>query len=111
MQLVKPDIATICTGMAASMGAVLLCAGAEGKRSCLPHSRVLIHQPLGGVQGQATDILIAAKEIEKTREELCSLIAEHTKQEHSRVFYDMDRDYWTNAEEALQYGMVDHILK
>ena len=111
MQLVKPDIATICTGMAASMGAVLLCAGAEGKRSCLPHSRVLIHQPLGGVQGQATDILIAAKEIEKTREELCSLIAEHTKQEHARVFSDMDRDYWMNAEEALQYGMVDQILK
>ena len=99
MQLVKPDIATICTGMAASMGAVLLCAGAEGKRSCLPHSRVLIHQPLGGVQGQATDILIAAKEIEKT------------KQEHARVFSDMDRDYWMNAEEALQYGMVDQILK
>ena len=111
MQLVKPDISTICTGMAASMGAVLLCAGAEGKRSCLPHSRVLIHQPLGGVQGQATDILIAAKEIEKTREELCSLIAEHTKQEHARVFSDMDRDYWMNAEEALQYGMVDQILK
>ena len=111
MQLVKPDIATICTGMAASMGAVLLCAGAEGKRSCLPHSRVLIHQPLGGVQGQATDILIAAKEIEKTREELCPLIAEHTKQEHARVFSDMDRDYWMNAEEALQYGMVDQILK
>ena len=111
MQLIKPDVATICTGMAASMGAVLLCAGAEGKRSCLPHSRVLIHQPLGGVQGQATDILIAAKEIEKTREELCSLIAEHTKQEHARVFSDMDRDYWMNAEEALQYGMVDQILK
>ena len=111
MQLIKPDVATICTGMAASMGAVLLCAGAEGKRSCLPHSRVLIHQPLGGVQGQAADILIAAKEIEKTREELCSIIAEHTKQESSRVFSDMDRDYWMNAEEALQYGMVDQILK
>lgn len=111
MQLVKPDVATICTGMAASMGAVLLCAGAEGKRSCLPHSRVLIHQPLGGVHGQAADILIAAKEIEKTREELCSIIAEHTKQESSRVFSDMDRDYWMNAEEARQYGMVDQILK
>ena len=111
MQLVKPDIATICTSMAASMGAVLHCAGAGGKKFCLPHSRVLIHQPLGGVQGQATDILIAAKEIEKTREELCSLIAEHTKQEHARVFSDMDRDYWMNAEEALQYGMVDQILK
>ena len=111
MQLIKPDVVTICTGMAASMGAVLLCAGAEGKRSCLPHSRVLIHQPLGGVQGQAADILIAAKEIEKTREELCSIIAEHTKQESSRVFSDMDRDYWMNAEEARQYGMVDQILK
>ena len=111
MQLIKPDVATICTGMAASMGAVLLCAGAEGKRSCLPHSRVLIHQPLGGVQGQAADILIAAKEIEKTREELCTIIAEHTKQEGSRVFSDMDRDYWMNAEEARQYGMVDQILK
>lgn len=111
MQLIKPDVATICTGMAASMGAVLLCAGAEGKRSCLPHSRVLIHQPLGGVQGQAADILIAAKEIEKTREELCSIIAEHTKKESSRVFSDMDRDYWMNAEEARQYGMVDQILK
>lgn len=111
MQLIKPDVATICTGMAASMGAVLLCAGAEGKRSCLPHSRVLIHQPLGGVQGQAADILIAAKEIEKTREELCTIIAEHTKQESSRVFSDMDRDYWMNAEEARQYGMVDQILK
>ena len=113
MQLVKPDIATIYTGMAASMGVVLLCAGAEGKRSCLPHSRVLIHQPLGGVQGQATDILIAVKEIEKTREEHCSLIAEHTKQEqeHAHVFSDMDRDYCMNAEEALQNGMVDQILK
>lgn len=111
MQLVKPDVATICTGMAASMGAVLLCAGADGKRSCLPHSRVLIHQPLGGVQGQASDILIAAKEIEKTREELCSIVALHTKQEHERVFADMDRDYWMNAEESLQYGMIDLILK
>ena len=111
MQLIKPDVATICTGMAASMGAVLLCAGADGKRSCLPHSRVLIHQPLGGVQGQAADILIAAKEIEKTREELCSIIAEHTKQDNAKVFSDMDRDYWMNAEEARQYGMVDQILK
>lgn len=111
MQLVNPDVATICTGMAASMGAVLLCAGADGKRSCLPHSRVLIHQPLGGVQGQASDIMIAAKEIEKTREELCSIVAVHTKQEHERVFADMDRDYWMNAEESLQYGMIDQILK
>ena len=111
MNYIKCDVSTICLGECASMGAVLLCAGADGKRSCLPHSRVLIHQPLGGVQGQASDIMIAAKEIEKTREELCSIVAVHTKQEHERVFADMDRDYWMNAEEALQYGMIDHILK
>ena len=111
MNYIKCDVSTICLGECASMGAVLLCAGADGKRSCLPHSRVLIHQPLGGVQGQASDIMIAAKEIEKTREELCSIVAVHTKQEHERVFADMDRDYCMNAEEALQYGMIDHILK
>lgn len=111
MQLVKPDVATICTGMAASMGSILLCAGAEGKRSCLPHSKVLIHQPLGGVRGQASDILIAAKEIEKTRAELCSILSDHSKQEYNKVFSDMDRDCWMNAEEALQYGMIDQILK
>lgn len=111
MQLVKPDVATICTGMAASMGSVLLCAGAKGKRSCLPHSRVLIHQPLGGVQGQASDILIAAKEMEKSREELCSIIALHCGQEHDRVFADMDRDYWMDATDAQSYGMIDQILK
>ena len=111
MQLVKPDVATICTGMAASMGSILLCAGAEGKRSCLPHSKVLIHQPLGGVRGQVSDILIAAKEIEKTRAELCSILSNHSKQEYNKVFSDMDRDYWMNAEEALQYGMIDQILK
>ena len=111
MNYIKCDVSTICLGECASMGAVLLCAGADGKRSCLPHSRVLIHQPLGGVQGQASDIMIAAKEIEKTREELCSIVAVHTKQEHERVFADMDRDYWMNAEESLQYGMIDQILK
>ena len=110
MQLVQPDVATICTGMAASMGSVLLCAGTPGKRSALPHSRVLIHQPLGGAEGQASDILIAAKEIEKTREELINIIAEHCGQPYDKVFADADRDYWMNAEEALQYGMIDKIL-
>ena len=110
MQLVQPDVATICTGMAASMGSVLLCAGTPGKRSALPHSRVLIHQPLGGAEGQASDILIAAKEIEKTRKELISIIAQHSGQSYDKVFADADRDYWMNSEEALQYGMVDSIL-
>ena len=110
MQLVEPDVATICTGMAASMGSVLLCAGAKGKRSCLPHSRVLIHQPLGGAQGQASDIMIAAKEIEKTRKELYEIISEHSGQPYEKVFADADRDYWMSAAEALEYGMVDEIL-
>ena len=110
MQLIQPDVATICTGMAASMGSVLLCAGAKGKRSALPHSRVLIHQPLGGAEGQASDILIAAKEIEKTRAELITLIAQHSGQSFDKVFADADRDYWMTAEEAHQYGMVDKIL-
>ncbi|MBR5702785.1 MAG: ATP-dependent Clp protease proteolytic subunit [Bacteroidales bacterium] len=111
MQIVGPDIATVCTGMAASMGSVLLCAGTKGKRSALPHSRVLIHQPLGGAHGQASDILIAAKEIEKMRDELCKIIAEHSGQPFEKVFADADRDYWMNAEEALAYGMVDKILR
>ncbi len=110
MQLVEPDVATICTGMAASMGSVLLCAGAKGKRSCLPHSKVLIHQPLGGAQGQASDIMIAAKEIEKTRKELYEIISEHSGQPYEKVFADADRDYWMTASEALEYGMVDEIL-
>ena len=110
MQLVEPDVATICTGMAASMGSVLLCAGARGKRSALPHSRVLIHQPLGGAQGQASDILIAAKEIEKLRKELCTIISEHSGQPFDRVFADADRDFWMSAPEALEYGMIDRIL-
>ena len=111
MQIIDPDVATICTGMAASMGAVLLCAGEKGKRSALPHSRVLIHQPLGGTQGQASDILIAAKEIEKTRKELVSIISEHTGQPYDKVFADADRDFWMTSSEALEYGMVDEILK
>ena len=110
MQLIEPDVATICTGMAASMGSVLLCAGQKGKRSCLPHSRVLIHQPLGGAQGQASDIMIAAKEIEKTRTELYNIISEHSGQPFKKVFADADRDYWMTAQEALDYGMVDEIL-
>ena len=111
MQIVSPDVATICTGMAASMGAVLLCAGAPGKRSALPHSRVLIHQPLGGAKGQASDILIAAKEIEKTREELFRIIASHTGQPYEKVAADGERDYWMTSEEALAYGMIDEILR
>ena len=110
MHLVSPDVATICTGMAASMGSVLLCAGAKCKRSALPYSRVLIHQPLGGARGQASDILIAAKEIEKTREELCNIIASHSGQSHDKVFADMDRDYWLTSSEALDYGMIDKVL-
>ena len=110
MQIVQPDVATVCTGMAASMGSVLLCAGARGKRTALPHSRVLIHQPLGGAQGQASDILIAAREIEKTRTELFRIIAEHSGQPLERVAADGDRDFWMTAEEAKAYGMVDEVL-
>ena len=110
MQIVQPDVATVCTGMAASMGSVLLCAGTKGKRTALPHSRVLIHQPLGGAQGQASDILIAAREIEKTRTELFRIIAEHSGQPIERVAADGDRDFWMTAEEAKAYGMVDEVL-
>ena len=108
MQLIKPNVNTICTGMAASMASVLLCAGHE--RSILPHANVMIHQPLGGAQGQASDILIAAKQIEKCRKELCSIISEHTNQPYEKVFEDMDRDYWLDAQEAVDYGLVDKIL-
>lgn len=111
MQYIEPDVATICTGMAASMGSVLLCAGTKGKRSALPHSRVMIHQPLGGARGQASDILIEAREIEKCREELCNIIAEHSGQPYEQVFKDMDRNFWMNASEACEYGMIDQILK
>ena len=110
MQLIEPDVATICTGMAASMGSVLLCAGAAGKRSALPHSRVMIHQPLGGAHGQASDILIAAQEIEKIRKELYTIISEHSGQPLEKIYADGDRDFWMNAKEALEYGMVDEIL-
>ena len=111
MQLVSPDVATICTGMAASMGSVLLCAGAKGKRCALPHSRVMIHQPLGGVKGQAEDILIEAREIEKCRTELFGIIASHTGQSPEKVAADGDRNFWMTAPEALAYGMVDSIME
>ena len=110
MQIITPDVATICTGMAASMGSVLLCAGAKGKRSALPHSRVMIHQPLGGVKGQAEDILIEAREIEKYRKELFGIISEHSGQPFDKVFADGDRNYWMTAQEALEYGMIDQIM-
>lgn len=110
MQYIAPDVATICTGMAASMGAVLLCAGAEGKRSALKHSRVMIHQPLGGAQGQASDIEITAREIQKLKKELYDIIAYHSKQDYEKVWGDSDRDYWMTSEEAKAYGMVDEVL-
>ena len=110
MQYINPDVATICTGMAASMGAVLMCAGEKGKRSALPHSRVMIHQPLGGAQGQACDIEITAREILKLKDELYEIIALHSGQTIDKVNEDSDRDYWMKADEALKYGMIDEIL-
>lgn len=110
MQLVAPDVATICTGMAASMGAVLLTAGAKGKRSALPHSRVMIHQPLGGVQGQASDIEITAREILKYKQELYEILAHHSGQSFERIEADADRDYWMRAAEAKEYGLIDEVI-
>ena len=110
MQYINPDVSTICTGMAASMGAVLLCAGEKGKRTALKHSRVMIHQPLGGAQGQASDIEITANEIKKLKNELYEIIAEHTGQDFDKVWKDSDRDYWMTAEEAKEYGMIDEVL-
>lgn len=110
MQYITPDVATICTGMAASMGAVLLCAGAKGKRTALKHSRVMIHQPLGGAQGQASDIEITAREILKLKKELYDIIAHHTGQTYEKVSQDSDRDYWMRSEEAQEYGMIDEVL-
>ncbi|MBQ3990579.1 MAG: ATP-dependent Clp endopeptidase proteolytic subunit ClpP [Bacteroidales bacterium] len=110
MQYIRSDVATICTGMAASMAAVLLCAGAHGKRSALKHSRVMIHQPMGGAEGQASDIEITAKEILKLREELYEIIANHSHQDIEKVRIDSDRDHWMIAEEAKEYGMIDEIL-
>lgn len=111
MQFIKPDVATICTGMAASMGAVLLCAGAKGKRSGLPHSRVMIHQPLGGAQGQASDIEITAREIITLKKELYEIIAKHSGQDYDKIYEDSDRDYWMKADRALEYGMIDEVLR
>lgn len=110
MQYINPDVATICTGMAASMGAVLLCAGAKGKRTALKHSRVMIHQPMGGAQGQATDIEITAKEIQKLKKELYDIIAYHSGQSYDKVWADSDRDYWMISQEAKEYGMIDEVL-
>lgn len=110
MQFVTSDVATICTGMAASMAAVLLVAGAEGKRSALTHSRVMIHQPMGGAQGQASDIEITAREIQKLKKELYTIIAEHSHTDFDKVWADSDRDYWMTAQEAKEYGMVDQVL-
>ena len=110
MQFIQSDVQTICTGMAASMGAVLLVAGAEGKRSALPHSRVMIHQPLGGVQGQASDIEIEAKEIQKFKKELYTIISNHSHTPYEKVWQDSDRNYWMTAEEAKEYGMIDNVL-
>ena len=111
MQFVKSRVATICTGMAASMGAVLLVAGEKGMRAALPHSRVMIHQPMGGIQGQASDIEITAKEILKLKDELYQIIADHSGQAMKKIRQDADRDYWMTAAEALEYGMIDKVYK
>ena len=110
MQLVNSDVATICTGMAASMASVLLCAGAKGKRSALPHSRVMIHQPMGGAEGQASDIEITAREILKLKQELYHIISHHSGKSIKQIENDADRDYWMTSQEAMSYGMIDEIL-
>jgi ATP-dependent Clp protease protease subunit len=110
MQYIRPDIATICMGQATSMGALLLAAGAKGKRYALPHARVMIHQPLGGVQGQATDIDIQAKEIMKIKELIHKILVKHTGQSMEKIRQDTERDYFMDAEEALRYGIVDRII-
>ena len=110
MQYITPDIATICTGMAASMGAVLMCAGSPKKRTALQHARIMIHQPLGGAEGQASDIEITAREIQKLKKELYEIIAKHSSQTYEKVWKDSDRDYWMTAQESKDYGMIDEIL-
>lgn len=110
MQIINPDVSTICTGIAASMAAVLMCSGTKGKRTALKHSRIMIHQPLGGAEGQASDIEITAREILKLKKELYEIIAQHSGQKLSRVEKDSDRDYWMTAKEAQDYGMVDEVL-
>lgn len=111
MQFVTPDVATICTSLAASMGAVLLTAGHPGKRSALPHARVMIHQPLGGAQGQASDIEITAREIQKLKKELYEILAKHSGKDYDTIWKDSDRDYWMKAEEAKEYGLIDEVLE
>lgn len=110
MQIINPDVATICTGMAASMGAVLMCAGANGKRTALKHSRIMIHQPMAGCSGQATDMEITVKEVNKLKKELYEIISEHSGQTFKKVEKDSDRDYWMTAIEAKEYGMIDEVL-
>jgi ATP-dependent Clp protease protease subunit len=111
MQIIKPDVATICTGMAASMGAVLLTAGAAGKRSALKHSRIMIHQPLGGAQGQASDMEITLKEILKIKKELYDILSQHSGQPYEKIEKDSDRDYWMTSVEAKEYGLIDEVLE
>mgnify|MGYP002625067859 CR=1 FL=1 len=111
MQTISSDVHTICTGLAASMASILLAAGTRGKRSALPHSRVMIHQPMGGVQGQASDIEITAKEILKIKDELYQILAEHSGKTFKQIVKDADRDYWMSAQDALEYGMIDEIVK
>lgn len=110
MQFVQPSIATICTGMAASMAAVLMCAGEKGKRAALKHARIMIHQPMGGAEGQASDIEITAREIQKLKKELYEIIASHTGQTYEKVWADSDRDHWMTADESKEYGMIDEVL-
>jgi ATP-dependent Clp protease protease subunit len=110
MQYISSDVSTICTGMAASMGAVLMTAGEKGKRTALPHSRIMIHQPLGGAQGQASDIEITYKEISKLKKELYDILSYHSGQPYDKIEKDSDRDYWMTAEEAKEYGMIDEVL-
>ncbi len=110
MQFIAPDISTICTGMAASMGAVLMCAGVKGKRTALKHSRIMMHQPSGGIGGQASDIAITVNEIRKIKRELYEIIANHTGKEAEQVAKDSDRDFWMSADEAKEYGLVDEVL-
>lgn len=111
MQYVNPDVATICTGMAASMGAVLLTAGTTGKRSCLPHGRVMIHQPLGGAQGQASDLEITVKQVQLLKKELYDILSKHSGQDYDKIWADSDRDYWMKAAEAKEYGLIDEVLE
>lgn len=110
MQWIQPDVGIVCTGMAASMAAVLLCAGAKGKRSALKHSRVMIHQPMGGAEGQASDIEITAREIQKLKKELYEIISQHSGKDYEQVWKDSDRDYWMTSQEAKDYGMIDEVL-